>query len=154
MYYYYTDHLDSTRLVTNENKNIVTAVTSYPFGEPDIEQGSEDYLFCRKQKDATIYYYGACYYDPDPGRFITRDPLKGAIKSSNVEYAYCFNNPLKYVGLLDCQQCFQTKKLKKHMKSKLQKKRSVKEKGYPVTHYSEYELVVRGRVKQGGNGSL
>jgi hypothetical protein len=40
------------------------------------------------------------------------------------------------------------------MKSKLQKKRSVKEKGYPVTQYSEYELVVRGRVKQVGNVSL
>ncbi len=42
-FYYHTDHLGSTRLVTDENKNIVTAATYEPFGESTVT-GSESYL--------------------------------------------------------------------------------------------------------------
>jgi RHS repeat-associated protein len=99
IYYYHTDHGGSTRLITDENKTIVTAVIYHPFGEPYIKEGSEHYLFCGKEMDATgLYYYGARYYDSDLGRFITRDPLKGTIVNPQTlnQYTYCRNNPLKY----------------------------------------------------------
>ncbi|MBU7009814.1 MAG: RHS domain-containing protein [Theionarchaea archaeon] len=100
IYYYHTDHLGSTRLVTDSSKNIVSAITYHPFGESYSEEGSENYLFNGKEKDATgLYYYGARYYDPELGRFLTRDPLGGALLSpqSLNRYTYCLNNPLKYV---------------------------------------------------------
>jgi RHS repeat-associated protein len=98
-FYCHVDHLGSNRLVTDENKNIVAAISYHPFGEPTIEEGSEHYLFTGKEKDATgLYYYGARYYDAELGRFITRDPLNGisANPQSLNRYTYCLNNPLKY----------------------------------------------------------
>ncbi len=99
MFYYHTDHLGSTRLVTDENKNIVSATTYHPYGEPDTKEGTEEYLFTGKEQDVTgFYYYGARYYDPEIGRFLTRDPLKGERREPQTlnRYAYCLNNPLKY----------------------------------------------------------
>jgi len=100
MFYYHTDHLGSTRLVTDENKNIVSATTYHLYGEPDAEEGTEEYLFTGKEQDATgLYYYGVRYYDPEIGRFLTRDPLKGERREPQTlnRYAYCLNNPLKYI---------------------------------------------------------
>jgi RHS repeat-associated protein len=99
-FYYHTDRTESTRLVTDEDKNIVSSYTYHPFGETGIEEGSEDYLFTGKERDETgLYYYGARYYDPDLGRFITRDPSGGQMEAPQTlnRYAYCLNNPLKFV---------------------------------------------------------
>jgi RHS repeat-associated protein len=99
-FYYHTDRTGSTRLVTDEDKNIVSSYTYHPFGETGIEEGSEDYLFTGKERDGTgLYYFGARYYDPDLGRFITRDPSGGYIKAPQTlnRYAYCLNNPLKFI---------------------------------------------------------
>ena len=99
-FYYHNDHLGSTRLVTDSNKNIVTAVMYQPFGESYSVEGDEDYLFCGKEKNATgLYYYGARHYDPDLGRFLTRDPYIGKLvkPQSLNQYTYCYNNPLLFV---------------------------------------------------------
>lgn len=109
VYYYHTDHLGSTRLVTDENKNIVVAVTYHPFGEPSTEEGEEDFLFSGKEVDSTeLVYFGIRYYDPEIGRWITRDPLRGGIDSpqSLNRYSYCMNNPVSFidpVGLASMQ---------------------------------------------------
>ncbi|MGD2249992.1 MAG: RHS repeat-associated core domain-containing protein, partial [Candidatus Methanofastidiosia archaeon] len=97
--YYHTDHLGSTRLITDESGNPVTDIQYTPFGET-ITQEEERFLYTGKEKDATgLYYYGARYYDPAMGRFLTRDPVTG--KTYNPQslnrYIYCLNNPLKYV---------------------------------------------------------
>ncbi|MBU7025416.1 MAG: RHS repeat protein, partial [Theionarchaea archaeon] len=99
-YYYHTDHLGSTRLITDSSKNIISAVTYHPFGEVCVKEGSEDYLFNGKEKDLTgLYYYGARYYDSEIGRFLTRDTWQGEIRDpqSLNRYTYCFNNPVKYI---------------------------------------------------------
>jgi RHS repeat-associated protein len=99
IFYYHTDHLGSTRLVTDENKNVVSASTYHPFGDPDTAEGQEHYLFTGKEKDVTgLYYYGARYYDPEIGRFLTRDPVAGNphVPMSLNRYSYCLDNPLKY----------------------------------------------------------
>jgi RHS repeat-associated protein len=73
--YYHTDHLGSTRLVTDESGTIITHAEYYPFGESLNEE--EYYLYMGKEKDSTgLYYYGARYYDPETGRFLTRDPTE------------------------------------------------------------------------------
>ncbi|MBU7025411.1 MAG: hypothetical protein HXS48_00600, partial [Theionarchaea archaeon] len=97
--YYHTDHLGSTRLTTSENGVIVTEVQYKPFGE-QVNATEEQYTFTGKELDDTgFYYYGARYYDPETGRFLTRDPLqgeRGAPQTLN-RYVYCLNNPLKYI---------------------------------------------------------
>ncbi|MBU7047927.1 MAG: RHS repeat-associated core domain-containing protein, partial [Theionarchaea archaeon] len=97
-FYYHADHQGSTRLVTDESKFIVTDVTYEPFGESTIT-GEESFLYTGKEKDTIdLYYYGARYYDPETGRFITRDSLAGkkALPQSLNRYTYCLNNSIKY----------------------------------------------------------
>jgi len=99
-YFYHADHLGSTRLATDSSKTIISAATYHPFGETYTEEGSEDYLFNGKERDSTdLYYYGARYYDPEIGRFMTRDPNLGRLNDpqSLDRYSYCLNNPLKFV---------------------------------------------------------
>ncbi len=98
-FYYHTDHLGSTRLVTDENRNIVTVAQYEPFGESTVT-GSEPYLYTGKEKDSTgLSYYGARYYDSELGRFVTRDLLAGrrALPQSLNLYTYCLNNPVKFI---------------------------------------------------------
>jgi len=109
IYYYHKDHLGSIRLVTDTSRNIIVASTYHPFGETEVKEGSEQYLYNGKEKDSTgLYYYGARYYDPEIGRFITGNLIKG--NSMNLQslnrYSYCLNNPLKYIdpnGLIEDQ---------------------------------------------------
>ncbi|MFC1699973.1 RHS repeat-associated core domain-containing protein, partial [Candidatus Omnitrophota bacterium] len=61
---------------------------------------NNNYRFTGQLFDSTsnLYYYGARYYDPEIGRFITADPT---IQHPNDpqdfnRYAYCRNNPLRY----------------------------------------------------------
>jgi RHS repeat-associated protein len=98
-YYYHTDHIGSTRLATDDNKNIVAHTVYHPFGEPYSTEGSQDYSFTGKKQDATgLYYVSARYYDPELGRFLTRDLKKGIN-----QYSYCYNNPLKYIDPDGCE---------------------------------------------------
>jgi RHS repeat-associated protein len=105
IFYYHTDHLGSTRLVTDENKNIVSASTYHPFGDPDTEEGEEPHLFTGKEKDTTgLYYYGARHYDPRISTFITRDQECGMMKCPGTlnRYSYCGNNPLAHIDPDGC----------------------------------------------------
>jgi RHS repeat-associated protein len=58
-----------------------------------------DKLFTGQRLDDTgLYYYGARYYDPTIGRFISPDSI---VQSPNNpqslnRYSYCLNNPLRY----------------------------------------------------------
>jgi len=59
-----------------------------------------DKLFTGQRLDSTgLYYYGARYYDPAMGRFISADPLDGDLTNpqSQNKYSYVLNNPLRYV---------------------------------------------------------
>lgn len=100
-YYYHTDQLRSTRLVTDSNKNIITAILYNPYGETNTEEGiEEDYLFTGKQEDSTgLYYFMGRYYDPGVGRFLTRDSEFGQTNRPQTlnKYTYVLENPLKFV---------------------------------------------------------
>jgi len=98
--FYHTDHTGSTRLVTSESGTVLTSVSYEPFGEPTVSGDEESFLFTGKERDSSqLYYYGARYYDPDMGRFITRDVMPGTREKpqSLNTYTYCLNNPLRYI---------------------------------------------------------
>jgi RHS repeat-associated protein len=63
-----------------------------PSGPPPETPG---YEYTGKKRDSStgLYYFGARYYDPEIGRFITEDPAK----DGDNWLVYCRNNPLKYV---------------------------------------------------------
>jgi RHS repeat-associated protein len=97
--YYHVDHLGSTRLKTNSSGGIIYESNYEPFGVGCGEGGVEDYRYTGKHEDITgLYYFGARYYDPTTGRFITRDTVFGKLidPQSQNKYVYCMNNPQKY----------------------------------------------------------
>ena len=63
--------------------------------------GTEKYTFTGQfiEADIGLYYFGARWYDAALGRFISEDPIKGSMTSSQSQnpYVYCMNNPLRFV---------------------------------------------------------
>ncbi len=95
------DHLGSVSVATDNNGQVVSRQDYTPWGEArggDITQTTLDFTGQRKD-DTGLLYYGARYYDPALGRFLSPDsvaPKKGDPQSRN-RYSYALNNPLKYV---------------------------------------------------------
>ena len=99
--YFHSDHLGSTRLVTDSSGQPTFESDYKPFGEDANATGTEKYAFTGQYSEAEIglYYFGARWYDASLGRFISEDPIKGSMTSSQSQnpYVYCMNNPLRYV---------------------------------------------------------
>ncbi|HEX3047778.1 MAG TPA: RHS repeat-associated core domain-containing protein [Bacillota bacterium] len=57
--------------------------------------GDYDYTGKKISQDTGLVYFGARFYDPEVGRFITQDPVKDGLNW----YAYCNDNPVMYVDL-------------------------------------------------------
>jgi len=79
----------------------VFASNYQPFGVNSGKSGSEEFLYTGKPSDDStgLYYFGARHYLPEIGSFITEDTHPATLsdpQTLNV-YAYCRNNPLKYV---------------------------------------------------------
>ncbi len=72
-----------------------------PFGQEANATGTEKYAFTGQYSEAEIglYYFGARWYDASLGRFISEDPIKGSMLSSQSQnpYVYCMNNPLRFI---------------------------------------------------------
>jgi RHS repeat-associated protein len=100
--YYHGDHLGSSNIITDGSGQQIARYEYSPFGEVAHQSGSytTDIKYTGKiQDDTGLYYYGARYYDPVIGRFITPDTIVQAPSDpqSLNRYAYCRNNPIKYV---------------------------------------------------------
>lgn len=96
--YYSKDHLGSSSAITDAVGNLVLRTVNAPYGSEVYNQGSGDvsYKFTDKEKDNTgLNYFGARFYDPEMGRFISVDPAKDGWNW----YAYCNGNPVKLVDL-------------------------------------------------------
>ncbi|MFH1382345.1 MAG: RHS repeat-associated core domain-containing protein, partial [Chloroflexota bacterium] len=88
-------------MVTSDNGTQLGTIKYYPYGDCRNSQGDlgTDKLFTGQRLDDTgLYYYGARYYDPTIGRFISPDTVvqNFANPQSLNRYSYVFNNPLKY----------------------------------------------------------
>jgi len=108
VFYFHSDNLGSTSAVTNSDGEVVEKQVNLPFGEPI--SGSEKYGFTGKEHDETeLQYFGARYYDPLLGRFLSIDPLK----YGKNWYNYANNNPLKFTDPDGCKP-HDDKKLEKY----------------------------------------
>lgn len=102
--YYHSDHLGSSNVITDQNGQQVQYCEYTPYGSLAVNSinstNSTNYLFNGKELDSTgLYFYGARYYDPEIGRFITADTIVQAPydPQSLNRYSYCRNNPLNYI---------------------------------------------------------
>ena len=101
--YFLYDGLGSTTGLTDGQGNVVGTYTYDVFGAIRSETGGQanDYRFTGEQLDvaSNLYYLRARYYDPEIGRFLTRDPFRGSVGNpqSQNPYAYVMNNPALYV---------------------------------------------------------
>jgi len=106
-YYYMGDQINSTRIITDDNGNVVYSAAHRPFGQAkDVWTKTYDpkLKFSGKEREdySDLDYFGARYYDHNSYRFISVDPIinKGEAFSNpqlwNL-YAYCRNNPITYL---------------------------------------------------------
>ena len=121
-YYYHTDHLGGTSLVTDEGGNVVQVLDYYPYGgtRVDDQPGGYDseskYTGQKLDAESGIYYYNARYYNQEIGRFTSIDPLFLALGAPEAKvitnkelqelltdpqslngYAYSRNNPVRFI---------------------------------------------------------
>jgi len=103
-YFYHSDHLGSSSLITDELGTIVQHLEYVPFGETFIDERKTQsswttpYLFSGKERDEEtgLLYFGARYQDSKYGIWYSVDPL--AEKYPNISsYVYCANNPVMYI---------------------------------------------------------
>ena len=99
--YIHQDSLGSTSVVTDSSGAQYGYTRYYPYGSTRDSGGSLDTSkkFTGQRLDGTgLYYYGARYYDPVIGRFISPDSVVGdSSDPQNLSrYSYVLNNPLKY----------------------------------------------------------
>jgi RHS repeat-associated protein len=100
--YYHTDHLGSSNVITNVSGGNAEGVYYYPFGATRLQTGGDcvNHKFTGQEEDSEtgLYYYGARYYDPVLGRFISADTIVPDFSNpqSLNRYSYVLNNPLKY----------------------------------------------------------
>ena len=102
--YYHTDHLGGTNLMTDSVGAVKQIVEYDPWGKTvrDTITGTPDqqawHLFTSKQfdKESELYYYGARYYNPVIGRFITPDEIVQDATNPQAlnRYSYTSNNPV------------------------------------------------------------
>jgi RHS repeat-associated protein len=100
--YILQDHLGSTSGTADASGTLVSTISYFSFGDSRNSTGTlpTDKLFTGQRLDTTgLYYYGARYYDPGIGRFISADTIvpNPVDPQSLNRYSYCLNNPLKYV---------------------------------------------------------
>ncbi len=110
--YFHGNHLGSTHVVTDGAGAKVEEIHYYPYGATYSDTGAvgvtRKYTGQEFDPESGLYYYGARYYDPVLGRFISADGIGvrlGNPQSFN-RYSYVLNNPLRYTdptGHVECE---------------------------------------------------
>lgn len=105
VYYLHTDHLGSTSILSDENGQQLTdsRVAYLPYGGVrlgDVSTLPTDFTFTGQRNEAGIglMHYGARFYSPRLGRFVSADtivPGAGNPQALN-RYSYALGNPLRY----------------------------------------------------------
>jgi len=99
-WFYHSDHLGSTTLITDQNGNVLENEFYSPYGESLSANSDEKFkLFTGQLKDTVDqYYYGARYYKSDWAKFIQCDTVKFNIYNPQALncYAYGLNNPYRF----------------------------------------------------------
>jgi RHS repeat-associated protein len=98
--YLLQDHLGSTSGEVSSSGVSTSTIRYFSFSSVRSGSTSTEIKFTGQRLDSTgLYYYGARYYDPEIGRFISPDTIvpNPANPQTLNRYSYCLNNPLRYI---------------------------------------------------------
>ena len=102
--YFHKDHLGSTNAISREDGTIIDEGEYLPYGLDRSSNAllqTSSYKFTDQEQDVGtgLYNYDARMYDPVWGQFVMADTIVPDLfdPQSLNRYAYCLNNPLKYV---------------------------------------------------------
>ena len=100
-FYHYSAQRTTANL-TNDTGAIQVSYRTDPFGEITDQEGTSAnrQVFTGQEHDENtgLIYFGARYYDPEIGRFITQDSYLGeaGMPPSLHRYLYAYSNPTYY----------------------------------------------------------
>ncbi|KAL4258255.1 Insecticide toxin TcdB middle/N-terminal domain-containing protein [Pleurotus pulmonarius] len=103
--YFHTDHLGSITAVSDESGDIITQYDYGPYGQASVIKGTDvsRYKFSGKEQFGDLYYFGARFYDPEIGRFLTIDnyplSMEGIKPSTFNMYLFSRNDPINFIDL-------------------------------------------------------
>jgi len=96
-YFYHYDTNGNVIFITDSTGEIISEYTQEGFGNILTSTGIYDngYHLATKEYDSEsgLYYFGARWYDPETGRWLSPEPLR--LDGPNL-YQYVFNNPIRY----------------------------------------------------------
>lgn len=103
-YFYHRNHINSSSVVTDANGVEATRLVYLPYGELSKTNSSGTDTVTSKftgqefDEETGLYYYGARYYEPAIGRFISADPVIPDLADgqSYNRYSYARDNPIIY----------------------------------------------------------
>ncbi len=100
-FYYLTNHLGSSTVILDDQANVIETDAYKPFGElwDDGSGASKDHRFYftgAEKEEFDLYQFGARWYSPDVGRFISADSIVPDPTDSQQfnRYSYTSNNPI------------------------------------------------------------
>ena len=101
IFFFHKDHLGSSTQISDRDQSIVHHIEYMPTGELFAEQRDHwatPYKFNGKELDEETgyYYYGARYYTPELGIWLSVDPLSDKYPSMSA-FMYCAGNPVVLV---------------------------------------------------------
>ncbi len=101
IFFFHKDHLGSSTQISDMGQKIIHHIEYMPTGEQFLEQRDywhTPFKFNGKELDEEtgLYYYGARYYTPEVGVWLSVDPLSDKYPSIS-SFAYCLNNPVKLI---------------------------------------------------------
>ncbi|MHB2154413.1 RHS repeat-associated core domain-containing protein [Calditrichota bacterium GD2] len=105
-YFYLKDHLGNIRVTVDESGVVKGYNDYYPFGlrmpgrSMNTALNYALYKYSSKELDEengiNWYYFGARYYDPEIGRWLSVDPMADKYPFCS-PYNYILNNPIRYI---------------------------------------------------------
>ncbi|MCB9771318.1 MAG: VCBS repeat-containing protein [Candidatus Omnitrophica bacterium] len=105
--YYHMDYLGSTNVMSDNNGNVAELIEYDPYGKIQRHDNyggntrlAKQQFTGKKLDDETgLIYFGARYYDPLLGRFITADTIVQNPSDPQTlnRYSYCQNNPINKI---------------------------------------------------------
>ena len=105
-YYYMSDQISSTRIITDDSGAVVYSEAYGPYGDVQktwAKTYDPKQKFSGKEREgySELDYFGARYFDNNSYRFISVDPVinkEGALSNPQLWnlYAYCANNPITH----------------------------------------------------------
>jgi RHS repeat-associated protein len=104
-HFYHRNHINSSSVITDSAGSEVSRYVYLPFGELakqnscGVDTVTAKFTGKELDEETNLYYYGARYYDPAIGRFLSPDTVLPSLTDAQLlnRYSYVRNNPIVYV---------------------------------------------------------